>query len=804
MSKMRFSNFFLRMSTTPASEESNKTASTNKDQDQSPLNADTASPKDQNQDPTVQIPRKRPSDNDSDDTVPRKFSKVDERFDLSSKDKTNSWDIKTELAEYAIKQMNSYINGNDINDEILYQYPVPDNLNNKKDMDSNIKSLLTEMKAKETLSLDKAFESIQDKVLNIFGPFSQVWEFLEIQKDNAIQQTSNMPKEELTDEVKDMLRSAKDCSRLMDMTVTLLGQAFNTISYYRRRNALLSILKGDKSKVKDMMKENKEILQEDTSNRLFGEKFDEKMVEFVKLKKKSREFFNVMDNKVKPSVNQQTRVGLNQSFRGGPLPGPSGRGQNFFQSNQSQSANNRIGKSNFFFIKNKFSTNFVSSRLSKGPPTSEKLVSGQVESGSTTCREGKIFHQELGKTDKGSLSAGDSSRLQNSIYKHSTSNFFAQSRQLIQGRKETSGTGNRTNARERGNYQSESLQRPVFKQHFHSPQKRWWEQTCNKPENVEQFHPLSSLQDGRTFSNKRIAFTERLVGEGRFERCLFLYTHPAEFTEILTFRMGRFSLSVHQLMLWPISCSIGVHKTFESSYNTFKKTSDQVNHIPRRHTSNGLLKGGDGNSQGYVDFSITTPRLRDQCEKVRIDSNKDNRVSGSYNRLSEDGNVPIRGKNSKDHFEMFKNVGQEKGHYKRSFPTDRNIIINNDGCITSSTPVQIPPKTSDSGIKFLPLVRERNNFIPSGQSRNRMVDKQHKIEQWKVSSVETPSTSNKVRCLKGGLGGLLSGEKNWGSLVRERARTSDINTRRRNRTTRSPCVYSQSLCRADPSNYFRH
>ena len=127
MSPMRFSNFFLRMSTIPASEESNKmtSASTNKDQDESPLNAEsqTLRPKDQNQDPAEQIPRKRPIDNESDDTVPKKFAKVDERFDLSNKDKTNSWNIKAELAEYAIKQMNSYINDSDI--EILYQNPVP-------------------------------------------------------------------------------------------------------------------------------------------------------------------------------------------------------------------------------------------------------------------------------------------------------------------------------------------------------------------------------------------------------------------------------------------------------------------------------------------------------------------------------------------------------------------------------------------------------------------------------------------------------------------------------------------------------
>ena len=83
MSKMRFSNFFLRMSTIPASEESNKmtSASTNKDQVESPLNTESLSPKDLNQDPAEQMSRKRRNNEESDDaTVPNKFAKVEERF----------------------------------------------------------------------------------------------------------------------------------------------------------------------------------------------------------------------------------------------------------------------------------------------------------------------------------------------------------------------------------------------------------------------------------------------------------------------------------------------------------------------------------------------------------------------------------------------------------------------------------------------------------------------------------------------------------------------------------------------------
>ena len=50
---------------------------------------------------------------------------------------------------------------------------------------------------------------------------------------------------------------------------------------------------GDKKKSKDIMLEKEDIIQENTSKRFFGEKFDEKITEQVKLKIKSSEFFNI-------------------------------------------------------------------------------------------------------------------------------------------------------------------------------------------------------------------------------------------------------------------------------------------------------------------------------------------------------------------------------------------------------------------------------------------------------------------------------------------------------------------------------
>ena len=74
----------------------------------------------------------------------------------------------------------------------------------------------------------------------------------------------------------------------------------------------------DKKKVKYTMSENKELIQESTSKCFFGETFDEKITEHVKLKKKSKEFFNNIDKK---QPNNSINNGNNhQSFKKSLLP----------------------------------------------------------------------------------------------------------------------------------------------------------------------------------------------------------------------------------------------------------------------------------------------------------------------------------------------------------------------------------------------------------------------------------------------------------------------------------------------------
>ena len=98
------------------------------------------------------------------------------------------------------------------------------------EMDLNIKSLVLEKKAKATLSLDKSFCSVQEKIANIFRPLSQIWNFLEGQKTAVHKQISQI-EDNIPEDVIEMFTTAKDCCRITDMSITMIGQVFNLLSH---------------------------------------------------------------------------------------------------------------------------------------------------------------------------------------------------------------------------------------------------------------------------------------------------------------------------------------------------------------------------------------------------------------------------------------------------------------------------------------------------------------------------------------------------------------------------------------------
>ena len=118
------------------------------------------------------------------------------RFDITKKDKINSWSMNDSLAKYTLLQMNCFIRDCDIKEQILPEFPIPENLTCKKEIDLKIKFLLSQKKTKETLSL--------------FGPLSQIGDFLECQKNTFHDQVSQI-EGEVPINVTEMLTTAQDC-----------------------------------------------------------------------------------------------------------------------------------------------------------------------------------------------------------------------------------------------------------------------------------------------------------------------------------------------------------------------------------------------------------------------------------------------------------------------------------------------------------------------------------------------------------------------------------------------------------------
>ena len=128
-----------------------------------------------------------------------------------------------------------------------------------------------------------------------------MWEFLEEERNTIKAEYEKNPK---SDDIESTYETANRMCGLMEVIVTLLGQTFNSVSYYRRRIVLLAIV-SDKKQVKEILKDNSHVLEENKGVKLFGEKFDERVVKQLKIQKKSKEFLGITEKSARGSSSSQ-------------------------------------------------------------------------------------------------------------------------------------------------------------------------------------------------------------------------------------------------------------------------------------------------------------------------------------------------------------------------------------------------------------------------------------------------------------------------------------------------------------------
>ena len=150
------------------------------------------------------------------------------------------------MTKYAKKYFEKYVSDKDLKDSITLNSSVATNLPKTKTMDDYFVELLENQKKKKETALDDTFRKLQTKILTIMGRLSKVLYTVE----------KSQPGDSKKFDVDKMLQ-------YIDQTVLLIAQAFNSVSYNRRMNALKGV-GTEKVKAKNTLKKQPSILEEDS------------------------------------------------------------------------------------------------------------------------------------------------------------------------------------------------------------------------------------------------------------------------------------------------------------------------------------------------------------------------------------------------------------------------------------------------------------------------------------------------------------------------------------------------------------
>ena len=314
------------------------------------------------------------------------------RFRIITEEEEYKWSLPQDMASYANDNSEKYIPEKDVKEAILIKTPRPENLDPPKKLDDYLQELLKQKKRSQDIVIDNTLEKVQDKVLNIVGPLLKLWVMVEQVNSGSASGSSS------TVEMDTVLE-------LLEKTVLLIGQCSNTITYERRKNALLGVTGTSSSQVASILKEKAAFLQKH-DQALFGKDFRDHLTESLKAKKQSIEAIT----EVSKSTNRK------RPFREGPsfYQGRPNGGQKF--------RSNYNGKYILFRKKGTPSQqqpDFTSSYDKHGgfnscSSNTKKIIFQTKNSKMCSSREDKGISPSLETTHKRSRALGFSRRLPNS------------------------------------------------------------------------------------------------------------------------------------------------------------------------------------------------------------------------------------------------------------------------------------------------------------------------------------------------------------------------------------------------------
>ena len=663
------------------------------------------------------------------------------------------------LVNYVNKYLDIHVSDKAIKENILFDHPIPTNMQQPRMLDVYIKELLSEHGKRNVITSDQIYMNIQKSIHCAFGPLSSVWVAAYEEKeslDSNVPSTEGSETNEIVEEEKDRMNST--CF-IMDAIVSTIAQASQRVTYFRRMQVLESLL-GDSKKAKDMLADNELLLQENKSQYLFGEKFEEQVCKNSKSKKHSKDVFTALQGG--SSTNRRP-------FRGGPLShATTGRGRSFFKfgrgfsfrGSDTNRGSYRRGKSLLSFYNSKFSLQ----RLSKGASFSKNSICSEKSTCSSSGTS-KVFYSQLGETNLRPRDSQYSERLQNSFLSKTLSEEGSKSDSNEFRETTVSRQGNSGVITKRGYPGGGAMSRPVCKFFIFSGKEGWRTETSNKSEGIKSPYSLCTLQNGGVTFAEGNSSERRFPLQNRLKGRIFCSASPSGIAKICQIQMERQTLSVLMPMLRFGTSSSHLYKIDEDPNSHNQKIERADNNLPRRYLDNRVNSRGSVVFKGHSNFSVKQFRFPIELKEICSGSLSGARVSRCECRYSSNDGFTSTGKSRQDKNAVFSHSSTENGVYKRIDSAVRTAVFNRNGSAPSTNSVQKPTASTNLGLENDGFLRVSNNSGEGYQEGSRMVGIKPRFEQWSISDICPSPGPSSNRCIHDRVGGKLPRPINRRALV---------------------------------------
>lgn len=692
------------------------------------------------------------------------------RFDTGAQARTKL-ELTNDMHKYLNEKFKIYVKDKAIQESVLDSNPVPDAESLKiPKVDGYLNEIFDTLGKSYGRESDGTLSKTQARINNVMGPLGKLWLNLEkVRTDDS------------TDEL-DLF----DCLKLVEQSVTLLGQA-NVSLTYARRLSILGRLTGDMKKAKKLLSKHESSLSSSHKN-LFGKRFYKALSKATKIRKSTKDISQHLAGFSKPSRPS--------AYKGPPLRRDSYRGRGPRDSHQPfrgmPSSHGRGGGRTVSFKPRPPSRPFnkgksVRFRFKRRSPDAQSPIAGSTLPGgiNSVCSSSSTVHgaehhpckpkppsggaaatfsEQLEITDTGSVHFENDQGGTDSLCRTPKAGTGPLSDLSQPAGKACDRTGNCRNVAERGDSGGLPPERGIYKYSFLSQKERWGEQTCNQLKTVEQFCCLSTFQNGGAALAKAFSPEGRLDDKNRSEGCLLYCANRSRAPAAPSFYLWGHEVPVYMPSIWLGTSPPSIHQAFKACCSSSSKTGSENDYLFRRYHYIQSDSGRYFEGQGLHSVAASEFRLYYKLEEISFTPSPVHGVPRFSDQFIGDETIFATGENDPTYSDLQRFNSGEKSLSENSLSDYWETDLIYTGSFSGTPPLPAFAKAPSKGFVDGQGVRDSCPSERGLSGRPSVVDRPNVQLEWSLDNHTSPRLDNNDGCVAEGLGGSVPGETHKGTL----------------------------------------